>query len=199
MNKQRGAVLIVSLLILLITTLLGVTAMQSTSLEMRMAKNTEERQRVFQATEAGLRRIENLLEANPYTMTQLNSSVCAASSDKTACYDSACVGGTCFFGDSSLPNQINCTVYSGSPPTYPVWNKLNSLNVWNDASKYKTLASIGTISFKYIVEFQCYVNGLSGDVSTNLGDALYRITVLSENAKGNVHIMLQSTYGIPLP
>ena len=209
MKKQQGAVLIVSLIILLVTTLLGVTAMQSTSLEMRMAKNVEERQRVFNAAEAALRRAENILQATPYTYTQLDSSVCAAASDQSTCFDDDCTGGYCFFGDSTAPDQVDCLVYDGAPPDYPVWNSNNSLNVWN-TGRYRELAAVNEstsneVTFKYVVEFQCYVDGLSGEVLysdgtvQNGGDALYRITVLATNSNAKINVMLQSTYGVPMP
>lgn len=53
---QRGAVLVVSLILLAVLTLLGVTAMNTTSMEERMAANTQEGLRAFQLAEAGLTR-----------------------------------------------------------------------------------------------------------------------------------------------
>jgi len=51
---QTGAVLIVALVLLAVLTLLGVTAMSTTSLEEKMAANTQEGNRVFQLAETGL-------------------------------------------------------------------------------------------------------------------------------------------------
>ena len=53
-SRQRGAVLIVSLILLVVMTLLGVTAMNSTSLEERMAANSQITTRAFQTAETGL-------------------------------------------------------------------------------------------------------------------------------------------------
>ena len=53
-GRQSGAVLIVSMIILVILTLLGVTAMNTTSLQERIASNTQERVHSFQAAETGL-------------------------------------------------------------------------------------------------------------------------------------------------
>jgi len=53
-NRQRGAVLIVSLILLIVMTLLGVSSMNSTSLEEKMAANSQETTRRFQAAETGL-------------------------------------------------------------------------------------------------------------------------------------------------
>lgn len=59
--QQRGAALAVSLIMLLILTLLGVTAMQTTIFEERMAGNTKDANTAFQAAEAALRDAEAYL------------------------------------------------------------------------------------------------------------------------------------------
>ena len=54
---QRGAALIMALVILLILTILGVTAMSTSSLEQKMAGNIQDLTRAFQAAESGVDRI----------------------------------------------------------------------------------------------------------------------------------------------
>jgi len=54
-NRQRGAVLVVSLLMLLVMTVLGIAAMQMTRFEERMAGNSRDINIAFQGAEAGLR------------------------------------------------------------------------------------------------------------------------------------------------
>ena len=54
-RRERGAVLIVALLFLVMLTLLGVTAMTGTTLEERMAGNARDNAVAFQAAEAALR------------------------------------------------------------------------------------------------------------------------------------------------
>jgi len=53
-HRQSGFVLIVALVLLLVLTLLGLAAAQSTSLEERMARNARNHDMAFQAAEAGL-------------------------------------------------------------------------------------------------------------------------------------------------
>lgn len=53
-SRQRGAVLVMALVILLVMTILGVTIMNTASLEARMAGNTQETNRAFHAAESGL-------------------------------------------------------------------------------------------------------------------------------------------------
>lgn len=61
-NLQHGAVLIIALLLLLVMTLLGVSAMQTTTLEEKMAGNMRDRSVAFQAAETALRDAESFIE-----------------------------------------------------------------------------------------------------------------------------------------
>jgi type IV pilus assembly protein PilX len=60
-HEQRGMALVISLVMLLLLTMLGVTAVQVATLEERMAGNTRDRHMAFQAAEAALRGGETLL------------------------------------------------------------------------------------------------------------------------------------------
>lgn len=61
LKKQVGAVLATSLIMLLLLTLIGVSAMQTTSLEEKMAGNMRDRNVAFQAAESALRAGETFL------------------------------------------------------------------------------------------------------------------------------------------
>jgi type IV pilus assembly protein PilX len=68
--RQQGIVMVVSLLFLLILTIIGVTAMNSSTLEERMSGNLRDRNLAFQAAESALRAGEIALRAtlvNPPT------------------------------------------------------------------------------------------------------------------------------------
>lgn len=60
--RQRGAILIVSLLLLLVMTVLALTASQTTRLQERMAGNARDLDLAFQAGEAGLRGAETRID-----------------------------------------------------------------------------------------------------------------------------------------
>ena len=62
-NSQQGAVLIISLLILLIMTIMGVSSMQSSTLEEKMASNDRDRNIAFQSAEAGMRQAQTYIES----------------------------------------------------------------------------------------------------------------------------------------
>ncbi len=59
---QAGVVLVVSLIILLLLTLIGLSAMQSTALEEKMAGNFQDKNLAFQAAESALRVAEDSLK-----------------------------------------------------------------------------------------------------------------------------------------
>jgi type IV pilus assembly protein PilX len=62
LGNQRGAVLVVGLLLLVVLTLLGVAAMQSTTVQERMAGNMREQEQAFQSAEAALRAGEDFVQ-----------------------------------------------------------------------------------------------------------------------------------------
>lgn len=65
MQMQGGSALIVSLVMLLLISLIGVGSMQGTILQERMASNLHDRNIAFQASERALRVGEDWLAANP--------------------------------------------------------------------------------------------------------------------------------------
>ena len=66
-SKQTGVVLFVALILLLILSLLGVTAARMQTVEERMARNDDNRQLGAEAAEAALRTAENGLLTGLYT------------------------------------------------------------------------------------------------------------------------------------
>jgi type IV pilus assembly protein PilX len=61
-RHQRGVVLVVSLVMLLVVTLLAVSSMQGTVLEEKMAGNSKDRNLAFQTTESAVREAEMYIE-----------------------------------------------------------------------------------------------------------------------------------------
>jgi type IV pilus assembly protein PilX len=61
-HRQRGVVLFVSLIMLLVMTLIGVTGMQNSSMEEKMVANVRDIDLSFQAAEAALREAETSLQ-----------------------------------------------------------------------------------------------------------------------------------------
>jgi len=67
-KSQKGAVLFVALVFLIILTLMGVGAIETTILETKLAKAIEERNYAFQTAEAGLVAIGNLSTSDLETL-----------------------------------------------------------------------------------------------------------------------------------
>ena len=61
-NRQSGAVLVISLIFLLVLTVVGVAAMQNTSLEEKMAGNVKDRNLAFQNAESAVREAETFID-----------------------------------------------------------------------------------------------------------------------------------------
>ena len=65
LGQQRGAVLVLGLILLLILTLLGVSTMQGSVFDEKMAGNSKDRNFAFQSAESALRGGELWLQNNP--------------------------------------------------------------------------------------------------------------------------------------
>jgi len=70
-REQRGVVLIVALVILVLITLVGVSTIRTTTMEEKMAGNARDRDKSFQAAEAAVLRCLALLDAGTYPATVL--------------------------------------------------------------------------------------------------------------------------------
>ena len=64
-NRQQGAALVIGLVLLLVLTILAVSGVLTSTMELRMVRNTQSQERAFQAAEVA---IENAL-ANPVIST----------------------------------------------------------------------------------------------------------------------------------
>ncbi len=108
-KNQKGAVLAISLIILLLMTIIGVSAMRSTTLQEKMAGNLRDYNVAFQAAEAALRDAEKYLFA---TSTLPD-------------FTSACLNGFC-----------SPAAASGTP-RWQMKNASN-VSYWNDTAKIRS-------------------------------------------------------------
>lgn len=65
--NQRGTALVFSMVILLILTILGISAMRTTALEQLMAGNTQEMTRAFQAADSGMAKALDFMRTSAST------------------------------------------------------------------------------------------------------------------------------------
>ncbi len=130
-NKQQGAVLIVSLLMLLVMTIIGLSAMRSTTLEEKMAGNYRNNNIAFQAAEAALRDGENDVASIPCSTGCARSPLISGLND----FDSGCSYGLCagwsptiWKDTTKMAKAVSFGTYTGatsipevaSPPAYLV-------------------------------------------------------------------------------
>lgn len=87
-RRQRGAVLVVGLVFLLLMTLIGVTAFSVATQEERMAGNTRDQLRAFEAAEAALRDCERHLSG------PLPPALAADGSADRGMYEAPSIGGS---------------------------------------------------------------------------------------------------------
>jgi type IV pilus assembly protein PilX len=64
-GRQRGAALVVGLILLMVITLLAISGMNTATVELQMAGNMQFAQNAFQAAETGIERIASLIMTKP--------------------------------------------------------------------------------------------------------------------------------------
>ncbi|WP_455374913.1 pilus assembly PilX family protein [Kaarinaea lacus] len=72
-SQQQGSVLIISLVIMVVLTILGVSGMKTSLLEEKMAGNLKDTQLAFQAAEATLKQAEQYIEQNVVSISSFDN------------------------------------------------------------------------------------------------------------------------------
>ena len=171
--SQYGGALIVGLVILLILTVIGITGMQITVLDEKMAGNIRSRDLAFQAAESALSAGEAFLRGLP-SLPEKSQFVCT--------------------GGWYLPN---CFDPEGTGLT--VWEWLDIQQVWGDAGWVvpydEHLAQIDSSSARpgYILEALPIRNTLEANVD-NPDTLLYRITARGVGNTPDAVVIVQSTF-----
>lgn len=201
-QRQQGATLIVSLVILAVITILGLASIRNSSMELRMAASARDRAVAFQRAEAALTRIERTL-ATPTPPYNIGHFLTTCTGDK--CFKADCTNGLCFAGDfENATSTTQCkTVKNGETKT-EFWK---DPTVWSSDAKHKKLyvgkanedATVDPV--KYIVEFMCFVPRTEQIISSpdREGDSdvpLFRVTVQAQGEAQRSQVMLQSTFRV---
>jgi type IV pilus assembly protein PilX len=176
--QARGAALIISLVILVVITLLGVASLRNVVLEEKMVTNYYDRSLAFQAAEAGLRAGEALALSQaqaipPHAQGQAQTVPTAASQ-----CSSSCNGGICSPPGEFCPARWNMDTFSG-------WVNVTGLSLTSQAGNAP----------QYFIEY--LGNTFPCDPATptsNLSCARYRVTARSNAGDGRAVVMLQSIY-----
>jgi type IV pilus assembly protein PilX len=178
-SRQGGVILFVALILLLILSLLGVTAARMQTTEERMARNEDNRQIGAQAAEAALRAAEAGLTSGLYSATEF-------SGNTNGFYELVAANGS---------------ILQGPPPL--VWSAPGAAITYPDpANPMPALTSLPTAaqSPKYIIENLPAV-AMPGDSINQVQYAtpvspvtVYRITANATGADSSSTTMLQSIY-----
>jgi type IV pilus assembly protein PilX len=76
--RQRGMALLVSLIMLLLLTMIGISSMQNATLQEKMSASVQLRNQSFQLAEAALRVGENIVAPKAYVLTKCANTVACA-------------------------------------------------------------------------------------------------------------------------
>lgn len=121
-SKQSGAVLFVSLILLLIMTLLGIAGMQTTILEEKMAGNYRDQTIAFQAAESTLRDAEKDIRSTRISgLTQMTSS---------------CTNGLCYDNGNSIPGIWDDSSKMANAVSYGTYTGIGNLPGVSSQPKY---------------------------------------------------------------
>lgn len=167
-RQQRGAVLIISILLLLIMTLIGVTAMSTTSLEEKMAGNMRDKNIALQAAEAGLEDGEAwvaVLGSEPAETTTCGTAPCDV------------------WALNALPDL--------SSQSHSWW--LSNAREYG-TSGTNDIPEVATDP-RYIIEAQSFVpDNLDSGQNPPTGKSIYRVTARGTGGSNDAQVILQTTF-----
>ena len=166
-QNQRGAALIAGLLILVVLSILGITTMQSSVLQERMAGNLEQRDIAFQLAEAGLRDAEAWITNG--------------------------VGADCI--DENWSATVNTLPGVYRPPNGGLWTVNNTWTTVANRFEYAggDLAAGSPLPLYYIEYLDDFVDN-PFDPMSEVSAALFRITSRGVSPNGLSTVVLQSTF-----
>lgn len=166
-HDQRGAAMVIALVMLLVLTLLATASARMTLLEERMTGNTQDRNVAFQAAEAALRSGELIAQAEVIPV----------------------------FGGAN--GGLYKPADPGDAPVWEAMDWMDADAVHADADLDAVVAELGGATADYIVEQLPRVPtpGESLAVDTTVDEAtFYRVTARGVGVAGNAAVTLQTTF-----
>jgi type IV pilus assembly protein PilX len=174
MGQQRGLALFMSLVMLLILTILGVSSVQNTSLQERMSRNALDSNLAFQAAESALRDGEDFIEDNFNSLVPFDAPGAAA---------------TGLYYDKDWDQNPN---WKGRDWAAANGSKVGATNVVGVATPPKYIIE----HVKTVVSDQDRLNldNIGQDTGTGRTQ-IFRVTTYGTGGSATAHVMLQSTWG----
>lgn len=170
-KKQAGAVLAISLIMLLLLTLIGTTGMSVTSLEEKMAGNMRDRNLAFQAAESAL--VAGEIAAATATPT-----VTCPGTNPDGYY---------------LPLDQNC---DGTKETTPIWDNSATWTTDGKFVKFDNDDNASTIDLTALSDHPRYIVEYMGPCAASCGKR-YRITARATGGSASTIVMVQSIIETP--
>ena len=171
--NQRGAALIVSLIILMAMSIVGVGMMQTSTLEERMAANVGDSNLAFQRAELALRTAEDLIESEADFIARYGGD----NTDSDALRIEA--GATVFAADCS-----NGRCYTIGGVTQGI-----KLAAFENGNSYSVAVAGSVVDPRYLIEFSCQnVTGSSNCVY------IYTIMARGFGNNGSSQVTLEEIY-----
>ena len=167
-NKQKGVVLIVTLVIVMIVTLLGLSSVKTTNAQLRMSRNVRDGRVAFQAAESGLKAAEAVL----------------AIEDSLATYQ-ANTDGSYVEGAVGVASRWEADA---------TWQGVNSVVVDYDDSAEPPRYIIEFVKTVVAEEDRLNLDNVGGETGSGRTQ-MFRITALGTGKTASAKTMIQSTYG----
>ena len=156
-RDQRGSVLIVSLMLLLMLTLMGLAALQSTTLEEKMASNAGEQGVAFQGAELALRMAEAEIRNSTSSGVRFTTKYPGSATDPDSLrrtigsegFDAACTNGLCLL-TAPCGSVQDCATARAT--------KAVGILTGANAALYNTLplgTVPGVIQPRWVIDFSC--------------------------------------------
>lgn len=173
-RKNTGVALFISLVLLLVLTILGVSVVQTTSLEIRMARNEHDTLLAFEAAESALRDAEVALEATTSTFA----------------YNDAGAGGLWDSPELTDNNRWEDAAVWSDGRTIVAGTAINAV-AGQQQPRYmiEHLATVQRDENAYQQDNQYNVSGTADSVD------VFRVTAQGFGGSPNARVMLQTTYG----
>ena len=175
---QKGIVMVVALVMLVLITLLGLTSVRTLTIEEKMASNSYDRNIAFQSAETVLREAENIAGTQALPANGPNGGFPGTAMVCNAPNNGSCTNGLCSTPDPTCTPRWEDATFTG----------------WQTATPAISATLAGNAP-QYIIEylgntFECE----PGSPSTSTDCKRYRITARSNPGADRSVVMLQSTF-----
>lgn len=172
--RQRGFVLIASLLILVVLTIISVAMFRSFGIQEKMAGNLREKAKAFELAQSALQQAEQWVQANATTGIPCSAGQVQAATSPRVCDQTSTLTDVNSLLLSSTSGSATGIVYQPASPTALSISQSGGANVYWQAPRY-------------------YIQYIGQGSSGNL---LYRITSAAYGGNQNAVAIVQSIYAV---